>query len=127
MSHFTKIKTQMVEKQYLLKALEDLQYLYDEGDVEISGWRGKKQRAEVKVKTKHAGYDIGFRKNDKSYEMIADWWGIRGISKDRLAEHLNQRYAYHAAKDKLEKQGFTLVNEELEQDGQIRLVLRRMK
>jgi hypothetical protein len=126
-SHFTKVKTQMVEKQYLLDALKDLRYQYEDGDVEISGWRGAKQRAEVKVRTSHAGYDIGFRKNGNCYEMIADWWGIQGISKDSLAEQLNQRYAYHATRAKLESQGFTLVNEESEKDGQIRLVLRRMK
>lgn len=127
MSHFTKLKTEMVEKQYLLAALKDLEYQYEEGDVEISGWRGAKQRAEVKVRTSNAGFDIGFRKNGNCYEMIADWYGIRGISKKSLAEQLNQRYAYHATKAKLESQGFTLVNEELEEDGQIHLVLRRMK
>jgi len=126
-SHFTKVKTQMVEKQYLLDALKDLQYQYEDGDVEISGWRGAKQRAEVKVRTSNAGYDIGFRKNGNCYEMIADWWGIQGISKNSFAEQLNQRYAYHATRAKLESQGFTLVNEDSEKDGQIRLVLRRMK
>ena len=37
-----------------------------------------------------------------------------------------QRYAYYAARDQLEKQGFNLVSEETQADGQLRLVLRRV-
>lgn len=127
MSHFTKVRTQMVEKQYLLQALKDLRYAYDEGEVQISGWGGRKEPAEVRVRTKSAGYDIGFRKSGNAYEMVADWYGIRGVSKAQLLEQLNQRYAYHATKGKLESQGFTLVSEQSEQDGEIRLLLRRLK
>jgi hypothetical protein len=37
-----------------------------------------------------------------------------------------QRYAYHAARAKLEDQGFALVREEVQQGERIHLVLRRM-
>ena len=35
MSHFTRLKTQMVEKEYLTQALRDLGYGYEEGSVKV--------------------------------------------------------------------------------------------
>jgi hypothetical protein len=116
----------MAEKEYLLKALTDLSLQYEEGNVEIGGWGGQRRRVEVKVPTRNRGYDIGFSKSGDAYEMIADWWGIKDVNQRQLTQQLSQRYAYHAAKAKLEGQGFALVNEESQADGRIHMVLRRM-
>ena len=126
MSHFTRIRTQMVEKKYLTQALKDLGYTYEEGDVQIRGFAHGQTTAEIKVPTESRGYDIGFRKAGDAYEIVADWWGVKGINQQQFQQQLTQRYAYHAARAKLEAQGFNLITEEVEQDGQIRLVLRRM-
>lgn len=126
MSHFTKVKTQMVEKEYLIRALQDMQYSFEEGKVEIRGWNGRRTRVEIKVPTRNRGYDIGFLKSGAAYEIVADWWGIRDMKREQFAQQLHQRYAYHAARAKLERQGFSLVNEASEKDGRIHLVLRRM-
>ena len=58
MSHFTRIKTQIVEKEYLLKALDELGYEYETGSVEVRGLAGERTRAEVKVKL-GLGQEIG--------------------------------------------------------------------
>jgi hypothetical protein len=126
MSHLTRIKTQMVEKEYVLKALQDLGYAYEEGDVKIRGFGGQRTRVEIRVATKSRGYDIGFRKSGASYEIVADWWGVRGIAKNRFVQQVTQRYAYQAARNRLEEQGFTVVDEEVGEKGQIHLVLRRV-
>lgn len=126
MSHFTSIKTQMVEKPYLVQALKDLGYACKEGRVEVRGYGGSRAAVEVKVATRNPGYDIGFRKADGAYEVVADWWGIRDLPQEHFVQQLTQRYAYHAARAKLEEQGFALVAEETQKDGQIHLVLRRM-
>jgi uncharacterized protein DUF1257 len=126
MSHFTRVKTQMVEKEFIVKALEDLGYAYEEGSVEIRGYGGNRDRVEIRVPTSNRGYDIGFRKAGKVYEMVADWWGIRDIKQEHFVQQLMQRYSYHTARTKLEEQGFLLVTEENQQDGRIHLVLRRM-
>ena len=124
MSHFTKIKTQMVEREYLLQALKDLGYACEEEDAKIGGFGRQRQQVDIKVKTR--GYDIGFRKAGKSYEIVADWWGVRGINRKEFLQQVTQRYAYHAARAKLEERGFTLASEEVQEDGRIHLVLRRM-
>ena len=38
MSHFTTLKTQIIDKAYLKKALEDLGYTYLEGNQQINGY-----------------------------------------------------------------------------------------
>jgi Protein of unknown function (DUF1257) len=124
MSHFSRIKTRMVERQHLLAALRDLGHTPEEGDVKARGFGLLKTNVEIKVPTK-SGYDIGFRRTDAGYEVVADWWGVRGVKQKEFLQQLQQRYAYHAARAKLEEQGFSLVSEEQE-GGRIRLVLRRM-
>ena len=126
MSHFSRIRTQMVNKDYILKALTDLGFRFEEGEnLEVRGFGGQKTRVEIKVPLK-LSYDIGLRKQGESYEIVADWFGVRGIKKDEFTQRLNQRYAYQAARSKLEQQGFNLVEEKVEETGQIRLVLRRV-
>ena len=44
---------------------------------------------------------------------------------EQLTTALQQRYAYHTVKEKLDQQGFSLVEEEVKQDQTIHLVLRR--
>lgn len=126
MSHFTTIKTQIVDKEYLKLALTDLGIVYQEGNVQISGYSGNRTGVELKIPTKNTGYDIGFRKSGNVYEVVADWWGIKDITQEQFVQPINQRYAYHAAKSKLSEQGFSLVTEEVQEQGRIHLVLRRM-
>ena len=125
MSHFTSIKTQIVEKEYLKRSLDDLGHAYSEGNVQIRGYQGIQSNVEIKVPTNNSGYDIGFRKVSNAYEVVADWWGIRDINQQQFVQQVYQRYAYHAAKTKLEEQGFSLVSEEVQQGERIHLVLRR--
>lgn len=126
MSHFTRLKTKIVEKEYLKQALIDLGYKYQEGNVQVNGYSGNRTNADLKIFTSNPNYDIGFQKQQDNYEIVADWWGIRDIQQTQFVQTLNQKYAYHAAKSKLEEQGFSLVSEEVEEGNQIHLVLRRM-
>ncbi len=124
MSHISRIKTKMEVKEYLLKAIEDLGYKYEEGNLTMSGFTDR-VLVDVKIPMR-LSFDIGFRSTMNGFEIIADWWGVRGVNRKEFTDKLMQRYAYHAAKARLEEQGFSLVSEENQADGQIRLVLRRM-
>ena len=70
-------------------------------------------------------YDLGFRKQGETFELVADWYCIKDINQGALTARLTQRYAYHTVKEKLDQQGFSLVEEEVKQDQTIHLVLRR--
>jgi hypothetical protein len=126
MSHFTRIKTRMVDRAFLLAALRDLGHVPEEGPVEARGYNGIRTSVEIKVPTRQAGYDIGFRQTADGYEVVADWYGIRGIEQKDFVQRLQQRYAYHAARARLQEQGFSLVSEESQADGRVHLVLRRL-
>jgi len=124
MSHISRLKTRMVEKKYLLQALRDMGFEPEEGDFEVVSFRGKRAAVEIRIQPL-VSYPIGFRKVKGTYEIVADWFGVRGIEPQAFRRELMQRYAYHAARDQLEAQGFTLV-EETQEHGQIRLLLRRV-
>ena len=125
MSHFTRLKTTMVEKDYIVKALADLGYTCEVGDLTVRGYGGSRTRVEIKVPTNNPRYDIGFRKSGKSYEMVADWYGIPDIKNVLLTQQLTQRYAYHATIAKLQEQRFSKVSEEVDENGRIHIMLRR--
>jgi hypothetical protein len=126
MSHFTRIKTQLIERDYLTRALADLGYSWEEGTVEVRGYAGNRAQVDLRVPTRTPGYDIGFQKCGDAYELVADWWGIKDVVREPFLRKLTQRYAYHAARAQLEQQGFALVSEEQSEVGQIHLLLRRM-
>ena len=126
MSHFTRIKTQMVEQEYLLTALRQLGYEVEEGPTKIRGWGAGRMPVDIRVSTGRRGYDIGFRKAGDHFECVADWWGVRGVRRNQFLQQVAQRYAYHATCAKLKEQGFDVVEEEEEKDGRIHLVLRRI-
>lgn len=125
MSHFSRINTQMSDKKFVLMALKDLGFSYEEGEQEVIGFGGQKTQVDIRVPLKMS-YDVGLRKKGNSYELVADWFGVRGINQKDFTKKLVQRYAYHATREKLQAQGFAMVEEKTEETGQIRIVLRRM-
>jgi hypothetical protein len=116
MSQILRIRrTQIVEKEHLLQALEDLGYRWREN--RRLGLLGP--RVDVKVRR-----NVGFREGAAAYEMVSTGAAMRNEGK--LLQEVTQRYVYHTARAKLEAQGFALANETVEEDGRIHLVLRRM-
>ncbi|MDT8897533.1 MAG: DUF1257 domain-containing protein [Thermanaerothrix sp.] len=124
MSHISRYKTQFVEKRYLLAALRDMGFEPEEGDLKVQSVRGEELAVEIRVQPR-LSYPIGFRKTKGVYEIVADWFGVMGVKPEEFKRQLAQRYAYHAAREQLEAQGFALV-EESNEAGQIRLLLRRI-
>ncbi len=119
MSQIVRIsRTQMVEKTHLIQALEDLGYGWQENSrLGFLGLGGP--HVDIKVR----GRNLGFRKGRDAYTMVTS--GLNARQKSFL-QQVTQRYIYHVTRTKLEEQGFTLASEEIQQDGRIHLVLRRM-
>lgn len=124
MSHFTRIKTQIAVLEYLKQALSDLNYTYQEGALTVRGYGGKQMAVDLAIQTK--GYPIGFKRSGATYEVVADWWGVRGVKQKEFLQAVTQRYAYQATLNELRTQGFDLVSEQTEAQGQVHLVMRRM-
>ena len=132
MSHITRLKTQIVVADYLRRALDDLGLAYEEGGTQhVRSFAGRLAEVDIRVATPRAGFAIGFGRPktadgaEAAYELVADWWGIPQPERTALVDGITRRYAYHAAREKLESQGFHLVSEEQSAGGEIRLLLRR--
>jgi hypothetical protein len=93
---------------------------------QIRGYGGNRTEVEAGVPTSNPDYDMGFRQEGDSYDLVADWWGIKDIDQEQFLQRLTQRYAYHVTRDRLEEQDFTLVEEEVEEDETIHITVRRM-
>ncbi len=125
MSHFSRVRTKMVEADFITQALSDLGYEWERGEVQVRGFGGAKRQADIRV-CMALSAEIGFIQTPQGYDLVADWSMVRDISRERFTNQVTQRYAYHAARSQLEQQGFNLVSEETQADGQVRLVLRRV-
>ena len=125
MSHFTRMKTKLVEKRHLINALKKLGYKPEEGKVEIRGYGGQKTEVEIKISTKNKGYDMGFLKNGEVYELVADWHGIKDISPETFLNQVHQQYAVSAVAERMKAQGFDIVTQENLPDKSIHITVRR--
>ena len=93
MSHWTKMKTTMKNKEALVAALKKM---YPEHEIventQCRGYMGNKEKCEIVVKGMTGAYDIGYKLKDGTYEQVADWYGIHWTSK-KETESLGQYYA----------------------------------
>jgi hypothetical protein len=131
MSHFTKCALKMTNLEAIKRALADLELKYVEGEqgqsVLVRGYRGDTLNAAISIDM--GRYDIGVIANqDGTYDITADWWGVettKGISEDEFKNKLSQRYQYHNVKQACEAKGYAVEEEVNEEDGSIRLVVRK--
>ena len=126
MSHFLRIQTQIREKEHLVRALSDLHYRFQQGqDLQIRGYAGNRERAEVVVNT-GCEYDIGFQRRSENYEMVADWWGVErnsSISKQNFIQQVNRQYAYNLIHDQAVQQNLIVEEEKTVENGDMIIVL----
>ena len=131
MSHFTKCALKLTNLAAIKKALADMQVATTEAvegqTVTVRGFRGDTLQAAIKVDM--GRYDIGVvAAENGTYDITADWWGVettKGVSEDEFKHQLNQRYQYHNVKQACEEKGYAVEEELNEEDGSIRLVVRK--
>lgn len=131
MSHFTKCALKMTNLAAIKKALADLQLKYTEATenqtATVRGYRGDSLQAAISIDM--GRYDIGVVANPEgTYDLTADWWGVettKGVSEEEFQHQLSQRYQYHNVKQACEEKGYSVEEELNEEDGSIRLVVRK--
>ena len=127
MSHFTKIKTKLYNLETLKRSLSDLNIEWTSEKQEIMGYKDQKQSVELVVKQKN-NYDLGFKWNGAEYELITDlmFWK-QPYSVDKFLNQIHQRYAFNLITKVSEEQSLQFVEAENQEDGSIRLLLRKFK
>lgn len=124
MSHFTEVATKITNKELLLASLKELGYDVEE-KTSINGYRGQQSPVDIAVRMRQ-GYDVGFVLGaDGTYSFVADWFGVQGISEQQFTDNVKQQYALATVIDQINRQGFNVVEQQRDADGQVRLVVRR--
>jgi len=130
MSHFSRITTKFRHRQALIQCLQEMGHMV-ETDTTIKGYHGQ-HSVDIAVIINH-GYGIGFVKNSNgTYDMVADWWGIRGTGQKKIADELKvqaeliqKEYAKKIVLEQAKEEGFDVVSQTEEADGSVRIVVRR--
>ena len=122
MSHFTTIKVQIKQGEVLLQVLKELGYQVEQ-NTQVRGYMGDKTNAEYVIKQSN-GYDLGFRKNEESYELVADFWGAK-INQQEFINNISQKYAHKTLMETIQTEGFNVEEEEVLADGTVRVVVGR--
>lgn len=133
MSHFTTLKTTIRDLESLLKALADMgleQVEVYETAKPLYGYEGDRraENAEIIIRRQHIGRlsnDIGFQQQpDGTFlAIISDYDRVR--YSQAWVGQLTQRYAYHALMANAPKEGFTVEQEHVLDDGTLRIVVGR--
>lgn len=135
MSHYSKVKTKLVDQAALLKALADLGFEAHKVEVHerpqaLRGYKGdlRPEAAHVILRRRFVGSgsnDIGFvRQDDGAFTAIISEYDQGRHYNQAWLDHLSQRYAYHVAVEQLTVQGFSLI-EERDENGELVLTLTR--
>ena len=125
MSHFSTIKTQLKDKEPLIKALNNLGYLTNQEEKFVKGYRGKFTAVDISM---HLPGDtqVGFKwdKNSNAYELVTDLdlWKFE-IPVERFISKVTQMYAYQTIISKTQEDGYQIVEQKNKNDGSIELVL----
>jgi Protein of unknown function (DUF1257) len=122
MSHFTTIKVEIQNGEILQQALQELGYKVERNTM-VRGYEGNKIKAEYVIR-QISGYDLGFRKQGASYELIADFWGTQ-IDQQAFISAVTQKYAHRSLMATVQAQGFAIEQEETLPDGTVRVVVGR--
>ena len=125
MSHFTKIKTKLYDRATIEKSLSDLNIEWESSLKEINGYNNQKHEAEIIIRQKN-NHDIGFKWNGTEYELVTDlmFWD-QAHSVNKFLNSINQRYAFNLIAKVSEEQSFQYVEAKNQQDGSIKLLLRK--
>ena len=125
MSHFSTIKTQLKEKQPLIKALTNLGYSIIQEEKFVKGYKGKFTAVDISMNLP-SDTKVGFKwdNNSNAYELVTDLdlWKL-DIPVERFISKVTQMYAYQTIISKTKEDGYQIVEQKNKNDGSIELVL----
>jgi hypothetical protein len=126
MSHFTTVKTEILDLDILKRTISDLGFRMKENDWRI-GHDGKMDDIDLSIWIAPET-DLLFRKGGTGKGYVITAVGvIREREKiRRMIQMIQQEYAYRKVLHETRKRGFSLVQEERVKAGVIKLVLKKV-
>jgi len=120
MSHFTTIAVQIKDGEILQQVLQELGYQVEQNTM-VRGYMGNKTKAEYVIRQSNQ-YDLGFRRIEEEFELIADFWGAK-IDQAKFLNPILQGYAHKALMAAVQSQSLNVEQEERLEDGSLRVVV----
>ena len=133
MSHIAKIDTKIKDLAFLKKALRTLDIQFEEAregeTLTVKGYSKTETipNCMMEIKT-GSSYGIGIRRQEKGYEVVADWWAIEtftGQKQEDIMNRITKQYAYETIMDKVKGMGYSIVQEEQDAKENLRITVRR--
>ena len=125
MSHFSTIKTQLKDKEPLIKALNNLGYLTNQEEKFVKGYKGKFTAVDISMNLP-GETKVGFKwdNNSNAFELVTDLdlWKFE-LPVERFISKVTQMYAYETIISKTKEEGYQIVEQKNQNDGSIELVL----
>ena len=121
MSHFSRIKTSILEIDLLKKSLTNLNLVWEEKEQLIKGYKNVNFKVNLVIKQNN-NIDIGFEKTkDNNYQLIADlrFWD-QSTPVDAFLDSLHKEYAITTVLEETKKQGFETISQiKNQQNGEV--------
>lgn len=127
MSHFTRVRTKLRDRQTILKVLADMGFTPAPDDapggaVVVRGWAGDRRKAEFKVS--RGEYDVGFVAGQDGFDAVGDFSMMR-LDEGTFVRDLTRRYALQTVRTQAAARGFQVVEEQQQSDGSVKVVVER--
>ena len=126
MSHFTTVKTEILDLDVLKRTISDLGFSMKENDWHI-GHDGQMEQIDLSVRIAPQS-DLLFKKEvlGKGYVITAVGQTPEPVKSRRIIQMIQQEYAYRKVLHETRKRGFSLVQEERVKAGVIKLILKKV-
>ena len=126
MSHFTTIKTEILDPEILKETLSDLKFEFRENG-QIPGHQGRIENVDIAVKI-FGSSCLGFNKRseEENYEIKGTSEFLNQREVKESINRIRSEYARRKIIHETRKRGFSLVQEERSKTGAIKLVLRKV-
>lgn len=113
MSHFSTLRTKIVDVEILKSSLSDLG-ITTKTNADVRGYNGQRIRADL-VAVLEGEYDLGWSRNaDGSFDLIADLWGVaKKHNQTELINAINQKYAVNKTLAEVKRPGLQNANVKL--------------
>nr|YP_010902787.1 hypothetical protein REP59_pgp193 [Hypnea flava]WCH54841.1 hypothetical protein [Hypnea flava] len=126
MSHLSRIKTSITNKEILKKTLKDLNFVCI--DKKINNKNDYIINSKNLIIQQNGKDLFAFSWNGKEYSLLADLqlWNMN-IPYTKLLEKIIQQYSYNTILKESAKYGFENINRKTLEDGSIQLVIQRWR
>jgi hypothetical protein len=128
MSHFTTVQTKIKDLVCLKRTLGELGIECTESTEEqratVKGYQGQTTDAVMSIHISKS-YDVGVKVDEDGHvQFVADWWGVettRGWTEEEFLQKITQKYSYNKVVEEVQKRGFTVEEEETDEDETIHI------